>query len=471
MTFKFLDRVRMSFASAPGAGAATLGGPLNGYQSFAAAGAVDGDTFPYLIEDGSDWEYGVGTYTASTNQVARAMTKSSTGSLLVATSSAKVSATLRAEDLASVGAGVTLGVNNAGVAVDAAAASLNFVNATSVTADGAHNVTVTLPTGSGGGGGGIAGISVYQDGSRVGAANQFQAINFKGANAAIVANGSNADVTMNVGGSSGGGGGAALTPPLIAKVVSHSQHTGAVYYGMGDPDIGSSHGGDAPTVGNTWVALLFHDPAAQINTGSYAGGDGHHASWQIVSTQPTSGGDTVTILKRYIDGEDNNNLNPPPFFLTSGTSGSPNVAYTATVFEVMGLGGIGDVALLANYFTTQAFLTVNASKASVVVGAFSVLGDRTPPSTFTVSAPDGAASTSTDPWALASATIDAASGTDGVTVDTTVDNATYPAPDGILRSVTSFRKAAMAVNGPVKAKVNWGSNNAIYGIALVLLGG
>lgn len=100
MSFKLFDRVRVAVSGAPGTGSVTLGSPTLGFQSFSAAGASNGDTFPYLITDGSNWEIGVGTYSSTGPSVARTTrTSSSSGSAISFTSSAILMCTIRAEDI------------------------------------------------------------------------------------------------------------------------------------------------------------------------------------------------------------------------------------------------------------------------------------------------------------------------------------------------------------------------------------
>lgn len=94
MALKLFDRVRMTVVSG-GAGNVTLGVKVadaaKGYfQTLAEAGCVNGDEFPYVIEQGSDFELGRGTYIAGSTSFSRLLIKSSTGSLLNVTSAAQM---------------------------------------------------------------------------------------------------------------------------------------------------------------------------------------------------------------------------------------------------------------------------------------------------------------------------------------------------------------------------------------------
>lgn len=94
----FFDRVRMATATT-GTGAITLGSAAAGFRSFSGASVPDGAAVSYVIEEGSAWEVGTGTYTASGTSMSRSLIASSTGSLLNLAGAAIVSLTPLAKDL------------------------------------------------------------------------------------------------------------------------------------------------------------------------------------------------------------------------------------------------------------------------------------------------------------------------------------------------------------------------------------
>lgn len=100
---KLVNRARMT-TSTTGTGAIALGSAMSGFQSFAAAGVVDGDTVRYVIEDGSSWEIGLGTYSSAGPTLARSLIASSSGSLISLSGSAQVYITATAEDLTTISA-------------------------------------------------------------------------------------------------------------------------------------------------------------------------------------------------------------------------------------------------------------------------------------------------------------------------------------------------------------------------------
>ncbi len=81
-----------------GTGTITLGNPVAGYQSFADAGVANGNSVRYTIEDGTNWEIGAGTYTASGTTLSRGpIDSSSSGSAINSSGSASVFITAAAE--------------------------------------------------------------------------------------------------------------------------------------------------------------------------------------------------------------------------------------------------------------------------------------------------------------------------------------------------------------------------------------
>ncbi len=83
-----------------GTGTITLGSPVSGYQSFADAGVTNGNSVRYTIEDGTNFEIGTGTYTASGTTLSRTPSESSnSGSAINLSGSARVFITAAAEDI------------------------------------------------------------------------------------------------------------------------------------------------------------------------------------------------------------------------------------------------------------------------------------------------------------------------------------------------------------------------------------
>jgi hypothetical protein len=95
---KLVNRAKMT-TTTTGTGTITLGSAKSGYQSFAAAGLIDGDAVRYVIEDGSNWEVGIGTYTASGATLTRTVSESSnSGAEIVLSGGASVFVAATTED-------------------------------------------------------------------------------------------------------------------------------------------------------------------------------------------------------------------------------------------------------------------------------------------------------------------------------------------------------------------------------------
>jgi len=90
---KLFNRAKMT-TSTTGTGTVTLGSASVGFQSFADAGVSNGDVVQYVIEEGSNFEIGTGTYTASGTTLSRTPSESSnSGSAISLTGAATVSVT------------------------------------------------------------------------------------------------------------------------------------------------------------------------------------------------------------------------------------------------------------------------------------------------------------------------------------------------------------------------------------------
>ena len=87
---KLVNRAKMTTLTV-GTGTMVLLSAVAGYQSFAAAGVVDGDVVQYVIEDGTAWEIGTGTFTTLGLTLTRTVTESSnSGSAITLTGAAVV---------------------------------------------------------------------------------------------------------------------------------------------------------------------------------------------------------------------------------------------------------------------------------------------------------------------------------------------------------------------------------------------
>jgi len=148
---KLVNRAKMTTATT-GTGTLTLGSAVDGYQTFAAAGVVNSDVVRYVIEDGTEWEIGSGTYSGGT--LTRSASESSNAGSPISLSGdavvyvSAVEADFREERLGTVTGNATLDLTTGTVFEHTPSSDTTFVFSNPPASGTAYGITLKV-TGAG----------------------------------------------------------------------------------------------------------------------------------------------------------------------------------------------------------------------------------------------------------------------------------------------------------------------------------
>ena len=275
-----VNRAKMT-TTTTGTGTITLGSASSGYQSFADAGVANGDVVRYVIEDGSAWEIGTGTYTTSGTTLSRTPLQSSaSGAAISLTGSAVVYISVIAAQLIPI-----LGLYT-GNPSSPTAPSATGTNAISIGsgASAASNTSTALGNNSGGSGSVTAtgAGAMALGGSRASGADSFAA--------------ATADITTTYGATAAN----ALAIGRIAKASQASAIAigeAASSTGSGGYCIAIGYGSSASAAGSIAIGNNYYVGAAAASGGSsIAIGDNAKAT-QKFSTALGSSSNSLIIGK------------------------------------------------------------------------------------------------------------------------------------------------------------------------------
>lgn len=325
---KLVNRAYVTTATT-GTGAITLGAPLAGQRSFAAAGIVDGDVVRYIIEDGVNFEIGTGTYTEAGTTLTRAVSESSNANAaLNLTGGAVVFVSAAAEDIGNVAMQdfITVGTTTWTKPVWAKRVKVILVSGGGGGGSGRRGPTTQARFGGAGGGG--AGITVAE----------------------FIASDLPSTVSVTVGGGGAGGGGVTIngTSGLFGAAGSISLFSAPVTI-RGLTGGGGGGGSTSAPSGGTGGGKLAIGTTSVNNTngGCFSGGSGDLGD----TANPGGvffGGIVGGAGGGGASAGSTTTSNPSASSFTGILSGSSglssnglsNVAYGDTIFATGGSGGV-----------------------------------------------------------------------------------------------------------------------------------